>query len=807
MKIQSILTLTAAIFLALPAQAGPITIHSEKPSRNWEEAMIGGNGNQGIMVLGRTHDETIVINHTKCWVPAQPVKPYIPDISIETARSRELAKEGKYVEAASLAFEAFGMANARTFPREALFRNGPRFGLNYVHPAAHLRISQDKHGEVTNYRRALTFDSGEIVTSWTDDAGDWSRSAFVSRPDDVTVVRLSRTKSTPWSGTIRLAESPGYNTKDIAAPTITHRDKGMHLKTYYKHLHWLEEADGYETGIQVVTKGGTTETSDEGIKVSGADEVLVFLRTDYLPVYSKSDEDAFHADLKGKAGGFEPILERHAKVHGDIFRRVSFDLGGKFGDRRSTEAILAEAKEKGPTPAYLELIHASGRYLLISSSGDIPPTLMGIWGDTWEPDWWGHYTLDSNLQLAVSNGNVGNLPEAMESLFGWIETLYPNWEHNAKQLYGAKGYVGAIAHGWRHGLALAGWNEWTGCASWMATYFWDHYLITGDKEFLAKRVVPLLEQIEIFYRDFLTGSEGKDGRFFIYPSTSPENFPSNFKGHRTAPNATSEIALIKQTFQSLAESYRILGIKEDRIPSLEAFVAKLPEYRINDDGALAEWAHPDVAENYNHRHNSHLIALYPGVSINPSTPKLYEAAKVAIDMRRKAGQGNKSAHGYMELGFAGARLQNPDIVWTMLNDYATQDFLHPSFVSSHNPDRHIYNLDSIFALPAVFTEMCLYSRPGTINLLPGLPEDKLPKGSIRGALARKAMVIDELSWDLEKGTAILKLTSKQDQQVELTSRLGITGVKGANQSDGKWIIDLKANEPEEYLVSFGKPDR
>jgi len=719
----------------------------------------------------------MVINHTKLWVPAQSVAPDVPDMTRVVARARELAKDGKYGDASSVFWGGFGAGNEKMFPKEDLIRNGPRLGLNYVHPAAYLQINDGGGGKARDYSRTCNFETGEITTRWTDDAGTHQRQVFCDRVNDITLVRLSRPDGKPFSGSVALAPRPGWNPKDISNPIIKHTAKASSLGAKYLHRWGRDHHDGYQTSLRIVCDGSATAKSNTTF-IKAASEVLLIIRTNYLDDFSKAAPA-----LEIPAQDYSSLLASHAKIHGDMFRRVSLDLGGKLGDGRSTEEILAEAEKNGPTPAYLELVHASGRYCLISSSGDLPPTLMGIWGDTWKPQWWGHYTLDSNLQLAVSNGNVGNLPEAMESFFSWIETLYPSWERNAHQLYDARGYQGAIAHGWRHGVAIAAWHEWTGCAAWMATFFWQHYLFTGDKEFLQKRTLPLLENIVLFYQDFLKGQLGDDGKFFIYPSISPENTPKGFPG-KVVPNSTSEIALIHETFNALITAYRVLDIKKERIPELEAFLAKVPEYRINDDGALAEWSFPGIPENYNHRHNSHLIALYPGVSINPSTPKLYEASKKAIAMRLNAGQGNKSAHGYMELGFAGSRLQTPSIVWNMLSDYAKEKFINTAFISSHNPNHRIYNLDSILALPAIFTEMCLYSFDGQLNLLPGIPEDKLPQGSIKGILARTGIIIHELSWDIPAKKITLSLTSKTDQTIRLSSRLGITSEKQVTLTAG-----------------------
>jgi len=129
----------------------------------------------------------------------------------------------------------------------------------------------------------------------------------------------------------------------------------------------------------------------------------------------------------------------------------------------------------------------------------------------------------------------------------------------------------------------------------------------------------------------------------------------------------------------------------------------------------------------------------------------------------------------------------------MLSDYAKEKFINTAFISSHNPDHRIYNLDSILALPAIFTEMCLYSFDGQLNLLPGIPEDKLPQGSIKGILARTGIIIHELTWDIPAKKINLSLTSKTDQTIQLSSRLGISSEKQ---------VDLAAGKPQTIEVTL-----
>jgi hypothetical protein len=662
----------------------------------------------------------------------------------------------------------------------------------------------------------MVLDTGEIVVRWANGNGAYERRVFVSRPHDVIVLRMRKPARAALDAMLWLAEAPGKVPGDIGSVAIEHRADEMYFRSAYARKGGQPDAEGYHALGRVICRGGLAESVyGQGIRITGADELLVILRLEYLDAVGQADVAALRGALAELPADYDELLAPHAAVHGEMFRRVRLDLGGGCGAGRTAEEILETADHDGPTPELLELLHAVGRYALICSSGEMPPTLMGIWGDTWTAPWDGRYTFDSNLNLAIAAGSQGNLPEAMASYFQFIERIARDWPRNAERLFGCRGYVSELTQGYRDGLTMWGSYPWTGGAGWLASYFHDHYLYTGDEDFLRYRVVPLLEQVAIFYEDFLAGTEDADGRCVFYPCISPENTPSNLPAGGRAdivPNATSEIAICRQVLTSLIAACRRLGIEEGAIPRWEALLAKLPDYRINADGALAEWCYDGIEDNYNHRHNSHLYGVYPALEIGPrKTPELFRAAEVAIQKRLEAGRGDRSAHGLMHLAFFGARLKDAGLLWEMLDELARSRFLNRSLIGSHNPDLRIYNLDATLALPGVLMEMLVHSEPGLVHLLPALPAEHLLTGRIEGVLARGGITVDSLAWDMPHGELTVALTSATAQTIALhgprpirtLSLLRGSGkVKEPTTPEAAWQLHLPAGETVELQAAL-----
>lgn len=788
---------------------------SSAPAKRWEDALISGNGATGIMVFGTPLDETIVVNHEKLWVMNAPDTREVVDMRAAMAEARRLAKSHQFEQAERMLHNTFAEANRKRYGPKSLEGN-KRIQSDKPHPGFHLRLAIAEGGDPASYRREMVLDTGEVVVAWEDDRGAWERRAFVSRPHDAVVLQVRRPMEAKLTCTLRLTEAPGKRGRDIGSVKIEHRDGELYFHSAYGRTGGRPEPEGYHALARVVCRGGRAAARDDRIEIADADELLVILRLEYLDRASAADVGALRKALAALPDSYDALLAPHAKVHGEMFRRVRLDLGGGHGRGRPAEQILADAEKAGPTPELLELLHAVGRYALISSSGELPPALMGIWGNTWRPPWNGRYTFDSNINLAISAGSQGNMPEAMGSYFGFIESLCPDWATNAQALYGCRGTLSDIAQGWRHGLAMHGWFGWTGGPGWLSTYFYDHYLYTGDREFLRQRVVPLLKQVALFYEDFLKGMEGDDGRYVFYPSISPENRPSRLPAGgkaMIAPNATSEIAICRRVLTSLVAACRELGIEAEAIPRWEAMLAKLPDYRINEDGALAEWSYPGVGDNYNHRHGSHFFGVYPGIEIGPhSTPELYKAARRALELKVKAGMGNKSAHGLMHNAFFAARFRDPAMLWRLMDFYARNRYANRSLVSSHNPNRRIYNLDATLSWPAVLMEMLVHSTPGHLILLPALPADRLPTGRIEGVKARGQIVVESLAWDIPAARIDLRLSSGREQTVALSGPrpIGSVTIGGdagealpPREGQAGWRLHLPAGEAVQSTIRLG----
>jgi hypothetical protein len=671
-----------------------------------------------------------------------------------------------------------------------------------------MHVGLDAAGAVEDYRRETVLGTGEVVVAWRDARGCWRRRVFVSRVDDAIVLELAPPPGELMRCRLRLTEAPGKRPGEIGPVTVRHAPGEMYFHAAYERRMGAPEPEGYHVLARVVRTGGTAYSiEDERIEIAETERLLVIMRLEYLARADAADVNALRASLAALPADYEALRDAHAAVHGEMLGRVTLDLGTADGAARSSEELIADSEAHGASPELLETLHAVGRYALVSGgTGELPVALSGIWGDTWNPAWDGRYTFDANINLAVSGASQGDLPEVMDAFAGYIERSMADWSANARKLFGCRGVVPDLCQGWRHGAALMLY-PWVSGAGWLASYLYDHYLHTRDREFLAERVVPLLKQIALFYEDFLSGTEGADGRVVFYPSISPENSPvtaDRDQASHVVPNATCDIAICREALTNLIASCRELGIETDSAKRWEALLTRLPDYAINADGALAEWSYPGLGDRYNHRHSSHLYPLWPSLECSRErTPELFAAARRAVDKRLEAGLGNKSAHGILHILLVAARLEDPELALRMLDEFARLRFINTSMFTCHNPGPTIFNLDSTFTMPAILMKLLVHSEPGRLTLLPALPTDRLPTGTATGIRARGGVKLEMLHWNMATRSVTVHLRADHAHELALSCRHALRSVRsldmsgddlGLSHEENAWRLALPAGE-------------
>ncbi|MFI9207949.1 glycosyl hydrolase family 95 catalytic domain-containing protein [Streptomyces sp. NPDC053253] len=710
------------------------------PAARWEDAFLTGNGRHGALVLGDPEDDRVIVTHHTL------VRPN--NTPADTAPPR-LAAALPALQDALLAGDATAA--------ERFTDDRPLRWVRPFHPAFQTRVRRAPATPAPPVRRSVDFTTGVV----TGVCGERRSEVFVSRADDVLVQYVS--EPGPVVEVDLDHRLPGVPAalgtgRGIAAAG---RETVLTLRARYP-----DSPLGYTGLTLLLSAAGRTTVTASGVRIEGARRLLLLTRVRRHEPGADTEETtereahalrALAEPSDGLPALYTRLLARHTALHDPAYRRVALDLEADPTERALPGSALLGRPD---STALLERLFAAGRYHLLSSSGLLPPRLTGLWTGDWSTAWSGAFTTNANLNLQTASAVAADLPEVTEAHRALIEGQVADWRENAREIFGARGIVapshtdGVSGHTYHFSREYP-LHLWTAGADWLLVPLLAHEEASGRRD---PRVTAFLSELAAFYEDFLTRS-GPDGLIVIVPSYSPENRPRG--GSWGAIDATMDIAAARHALRAAA----------DRAPApdatrLRALADRLPPYRVNDDGALAEWARPGLGDRYDHRHLSHLYPVWPLDEINPyDTPALALAARRALELR---GSENDSAHGHLHHGLVAARLGDAVRTEDALARVLTGDYFHDSLMSAHYPARDVYNADAAHTLPALLIEALVQSTPDRLVLLPA-PPARCPRGRLTGIRTRFGARVD-LEWSPGEYEAVVR--PDRDAEVELRSPAG-----------------------------------
>lgn len=671
------------------------------------------------------------------------------------------------------------------------YGNYQNFGSVYAENLGE-EFSFDPNGGATDYYRQLDLTNATGKVSFKKGDVTYTREYISSNPARVVAARYTASEA----GKISLLFTLKSGT--MKAATSYAEGEG----TFSGKL----ETVSYNARFKVIPTGGTMTTTDAGIEVKGADEVVVLLAggtdfdaysTNYVSNTAQLGQDIQARINDAAKQSWDELYKAHVADYQSFFNRVNFQLADTKNEMPTDKLIDAYNGGKGADALMLEKLYfAYGRYLEISSSRgvDLPSNLQGIWNNMDKPAWNADIHSNINVQMNYWPAEPTNLSEMHLPFLNYIWNMAENhseWKKYASEIAGQKRGWTCFTENNIFGGGTKFASTYVVANAWYCSHLWQHYRYTLDKEYL-KKVFPAMLSASQFWMDRV--KLAKDGTYECPNEWSPEHGP-------TEDGVAHAQQLVYELFDNTLEAIKVLGdeanVSEADLTMLQDRFAKMDKGLHTEtysgqwgstwnnlssgNEILKEWKYSafTVTGDKNHRHMSHLMCLYPFSQVTPES----EFFVPAVNSMKLRGDG---ATGW-SMGWKinlWARALDGDHARTILNNALRHanggSGVFYNLFDSHAP----FQIDGNFGACAGIAEMLMQSNAGVIRLLPALPT-AWTEGHITGLKTVNDYTVD-ITW---KDGAI--------KQAKLVSNQGVAMPVYHKdlQKDGKSVM-ITANGKE-----------
>ncbi|MCH5154259.1 MAG: glycoside hydrolase N-terminal domain-containing protein [Clostridiales bacterium] len=732
----------------------------------WREGLPIGNGVIGATTYGGATSDVLMITHGDLWWQGKDSA--LQDVSDKVPGVRKKIAEGDFV-------------GAEKILSTELIRKGYRPQLSYPLPLCDFIIDMKADKVVKEYSRTLDLESAETSVTFKDGATRFSRNAFVSRAKDIIVYEITRTGQKNIDASFRFAVHDKFNARTQVAVSATPENATVKCENYWLYFS-ARSSSGADFGAvaKINFFAGKQVIDGDKIVVTGAEKILVIIKPFVEAQRDKAWKECKASIMEVKLP-YDKLLKEHQTLHQKLFYSAEVDFNADPAARDMyVDGAVTETVQSGETStALLEKLWAFGRYLMITGSKPEgrPFAPYGLWCGDYKAES-AQINAAGNLQAVYDMTQAGNLNDYAESVFHLYESVMQQLKLNASRLYGCRGifvpYTMSPSTGYP-GDITDGMIHFTGVAGWLGNLFYDYALYQSDQKFLKFRALPFMKEAATFYEEFfkLVDLKYYESTPSYSPFSTPGNLTTNAETHAIAANATVDFAIARSLLTNLIEGSKATGLNKSDIAKWEDMLKKIPPYKYNGDGTMAEYIDERCTDNPSAPSVAMFYPVYPDYRSRDNI-ELNKAYTVTAKKKCVSARENMSADALAGYAQIFARLCEGELMYDQINALVRGMAMN-NLVFAYDDWRGMGSgRHALWAQPVPYVnvmvagalqEALVQSTPNLIHLLPAVPA-QMGKGTLSGFQTRAGVEVS-MEWDVSKGTLVAKLKAKHNTVIDV----------------------------------------
>lgn len=716
------------------AKLHPIT--QDKPSVNFFEGAVLGNGGMGVVVVARPDAICFHFGHNNVW-----------DIRIAEANKEKIGRfDDVFNKAKALPDTLRSIWENKEFS-EYLNMTADNYNKPYPRPfpCGTVILGIDRR-EVEVLGHKIDISNGLCEVYLLKNNKKLILQVFVDLEKDVLWFTLVDEELTPQPSCFnrfRIIPDPYTPGNMPHYERILNENTG--LMGFYQILPYLEP-DAYNTeeghpkdkAFKLEARLSTSladgiHYTNQGLEEPLAELEKIIVKSNLPFIGSVSLSEGLADEVRQKSNAIIPALE--------IFEQTRISTEKNWTNYWSRSGVSLDDD-------FLEKIWYWNLYFLNCSvrPGIICPGIFANWsygniGTAWHGDYHLNYNTQQPFWVTFSSNHLEkNIPYV-----DMVYHLLPISKQWAKEYYGMRGaffpHSAYPVDMTLHPYPVPDWGWEVFETPWTVQGLWWHYIYSMDKTFLKDKAFEPIREAVLFLVDYMMrpdahGKQWNDDKYHIFPSVPPELYGLQ-PGFKFNYDTQIDITLAKFIFNAYLKAVEVLDYKKQEsklMKNVRIILDNLPEYSTAVSDRYGEIYTSVPGENDKIVYNvpANLTHVFPGEEFGMNaSPDIYEKLVNTFQAHQNEG-GNDIVFYHLQaarLGILDIEKFKRHVNYAMLPNKTVTDMILQTGGRYADQTDFAYMAPmgiwfENFALPVVINECLLQSYDGIISLFPNWKNNK-----------------------------------------------------------------------------------